>query len=301
MNNTEFESYIKAGNIAKEVREFSKYLVKPGTKLIKIALAIDDKIYELGGEPAFPVNLSMDEIAAHYTPELNDETVANGILKIDLGVSVNGFIADTSFSVDLTVDERYKKMNELNTKILDEVKKIIRPKMKIFEVGEKVQEILEKYNGMNGTTFSAIKSLSGHELGENVIHAGLTISNYRNKNETELDEIAFAIEPFLTTGAGDVYEGKPGGIYALNSNLQARDSESRKILNFIKENYKTRPFCLRWLEKNGFYKIKFMISNLVKQGILHQYPLLIEKTKSPVSQFEHTFVIHNGKAICTTD
>lgn len=292
--------YIRAGKIAGEVCNYIRNFVRPGMKLIDIALETDKKIEELGGEPAFPVNLSLNEIAAHYTPEIGDEAVAQGILKIDLGVCIGGYIADTAFSVDLTEDKKFEKMMKLNKKILEEVEKIIKPGFEVYQVGEKVFEVLEEFNLKEGTDFSIIKSLSGHELGKDTIHAGLTFSNYRNENKTKINEMAFAIEPFVTPGVGDIYEGKGGGIYVLQSDRPVRDKESRELLNFIKEKYKTRPFCLRWLEKEGFTKIKFIISNMVKLSILHQYPLLIEKSKSPVSQFEHTFIVNKDKAICTT-
>lgn len=294
------KDYIRAGKIARKVCEHIENFIKPKMKLIDIALEIDGKIEELGGESAFPVNLSLNEIAAHYTPEIGDETIARGILKVDLGVCINGYIADTAFSVDLTEDKKFEKMIRLNKKILEEVEKVIRPDFEVREVGEKVFAVLEDFNAREGTDFSVIKSLSGHELERDTIHAGLTFSNYRNENATKIKEMAFAIEPFVTSGVGDIYEGKEGGIYVLQSDRPVRDKESRELLNFIKEKYKTRPFCLRWLEKKGFAKIKFPISNLVKLGILHQYPLLIEKSKSPVSQFEHTFLINEGKVICTT-
>jgi methionyl aminopeptidase len=300
MKKEEVGDYIKAGKIAKEVSEYAKNLIKPGIKLINIALEIDKKIEELGGEPAFPVNLSLNEVSAHYTPEIGDETIAKGILKVDLGVCIGGYIADTAFSVDLTENKEFEKMMELNKKILKEIEDVIKSGFKIYEVGDKVWETLEKFNKENNTNFSIIKSLSGHELGENQVHAGLTISNYRNKNMTEIHNMAFAIEPFVTTGVGDIYEGKSGGIYVLQADRQVRDRDSRKILDFIKEKYKTRPFCLRWLEKEGFTRIKFTISNMVKLGILHQYPLLIEKSKAPVSQFEHTFLISEEKVWCIT-
>jgi len=299
MEVNELESYVKAGEIAKEVKEFAKGLVKPGTKLIDIAEAIDDKITELGGEPAFPVNLSLNEIAAHFTPAKGDEIVAEGILKVDLGVAVDGYIADTAFSVDLTEDGRFKEMIELNGKILAEVTEIIKPDMEVCDVGEKAQDVLEKWNEENDSSFAIIKSLSGHALDKDKIHAGLTISNYRNENRTKL-EGAFAIEPFVTTGVGDIYEGNPGGIYVLQSDKPVRYKDAREILKFIKEKYKTRPFCLRWLEKEGFSKLKLILSMLVKQGILHEYPLLIEKSKAPVSQFENTFVISEDKVQITT-
>ena len=324
MEKSEIESYVKAGDIAKEVKNFVRGMIKPGIKLIDIAEAVDAKIFELGGEPAFPVNLSLNEVAAHYTPAPEDEKIAEGILKIDIGVAVNGYIADTALSVDLTEDlaargipskegtdvpsssGKFKEMMELNEKILEDVTKKVRVGMEVYEIGDCVQDSLEIWNRDRGSGFSVIKSLSGHSLGENSIHDGLTISNHRNENKTVLDNIAFAIEPFVTTGVGDIYEGQPGGIYVLQSDAPVRDRDAREVLKFIKEKFMTRPFCLRWLvgemgEQLSEGKLKFILSMLIKQGILYEYPMLIEKSKGPVSQFENTFVIANGEVICTTE
>ena len=112
MEKLEIESYIKAGKIAKEIKKFTREITKPGVKLIDIAEAIDAKIFELGAEPAFPVNLSLNEIAAHYTPTPGDETIAEGILKIDIGVVVDGYIADTALSIDLTEDGKFKEVGK---------------------------------------------------------------------------------------------------------------------------------------------------------------------------------------------
>ena len=301
MKKNEIESYVKAGEIAREVKSFARDLINPEMKLIEIAEAIDAKIEELGGEPAFPVNLSLNEIAAHYTPAKGDETIAEGILKVDLGVAIDGYIADTAFTIDLTSDNKYKDMIELNKKILEEVTSVVKPGVEVRDVGEKSQDVLEEWNKTNDSRFAIIKSLSGHALDKDRIHAGLTISNYRNDNHAELDDMAFAIEPFVTTGVGDIYEGNPGGIYVLQSDEPVRDRDAREVLKFIKENYKTRPFCMRWLEGQGFNKLKFVMLTLVKQGVLHEYPLLIEKSKAPVSQVENTFVVADNEVKRTTE
>ena len=299
MEKQELKSYIEAGKIAKEVKKFAKEIIKPDMKLIDIAEAIDAKIDELGGEPAFPVNLSLNEIAAHYTPTKDDETIAEGILKIDIGVCVDGFIADTAFSIDLTEEGKFKEMIGLNEKILSEITEIIKSGVEVCEIGDVAQEVLEKWNEDNGSGFVMIKSLSGHSLDKDNIHAGLTISNYRNNNRTML-EGAFAIEPFVTRGVGDIYESSAGGIYVLQSDEPVRDRDAREVLKFIKEKYKTRPFCLRWLEKEGFNRLKFILATLVKKGILHEYPMLIEKSKAPVSQVENTFIVAEEDVLCTT-
>ncbi|MBU3924148.1 MAG: type II methionyl aminopeptidase [Nanoarchaeota archaeon] len=315
----EIEKYLKAGEIAVQVKEFARGLIKPGMKLIDIAEAVDGKILELGGEFAFPLNLSLNEIAAHFTPGPDCEIVAEGILKVDIGVSVDGFIADTAFSVDLTEDGKYKGMIELNEKILSSVKERIlgnrqlgigNSKLEVKDVGDVVQDVLEKWNKEKGGRFSVIKSLSGHELGRDKIHAGLTISNHRNENETALLGRAVAIEPFVTTGAGDVREGEVGGIYVLKRDGQVRDRDGRVVLKYIKETFATRPFCLRFLAKAignkkleidlSLLKLRFILKGMVKQGILYEYPMLIEKSRGVVSQAEDTFLVTGDGVVCTT-
>jgi methionyl aminopeptidase len=295
------EKYLKAGEIAKEVKTFMKDLVKKDMPLIDIAEGIEGKIRELGAEPAFPVNTSIDEIAAHYTPLPGDEKVANGLLKIDVGICVDGFIADFAVSFDFSDGESHKKMFELNKGLLETAKKVVHPGMKVSEVGNSLGEFLDKFNAENDTKYSVVENLCGHTLGENKIHDGITIPNSQNNSNVELEEKAFAVEPFVTDGEGRVHEGEGGGIYAFSEEGMVRDRDVREILVFIKDNYKTRPFCARWLEKEGFKKIKFALSSLSRQGVLHHYPLLIGKSKMPISQFEDSFLLNEDKAICYSD
>ncbi|MAG39667.1 type II methionyl aminopeptidase [Candidatus Pacearchaeota archaeon] len=300
METNETESYLKAGEIAKEVKTFMKELVKKGMLLIDIAEGIEGKIRELGAEPAFPVNTSIDEIAAHYTPLPGDEKVASGLLKIDVGICVDGFIADFAVSFDFSDDESHGKMFALNKGLLETAKKVVHPDMKVSEIGNSLGEFLEKFNIENDTRYSVVENLCGHTLGENKIHGGITIPNSKNDSNVELEEKAFAVEPFVTEGEGNVREGEGGGIYALSGEGAARDRDVREILTFIKESYKTRPFCARWLEKEGFKKIKFALSSLTRQGVLRHYPLLIGKSNMPISQFEDSFLIDEDRVLCFT-
>jgi len=294
------ESYLKAGRIAVAVKKYAREIIKPGVKLYEIACKIDEKIIELGGELGFPVNLSVNEIAAHYTPRPGDEDVARSLLKFDVGITVDGYFADTAISFDLSEDGRYKDMIEMNEAVQKKVMETVHNGMEVREVGDAVGEVLDKWNKEKGTKYSVIQELSGHELGQNIIHAGISISNYRNENSTVLDETAFAVEPFITTGSGHIYSGAGGGIYSLKGNGPIRDRDAREVVEYIKENFKTRPFCMRWLERAGFKKLRFIFSTLTKQGIFHEYPSLIETTKAPVSQIEHTYVLSDSKVYITT-
>jgi methionyl aminopeptidase len=288
MKQEEFESYCKAGKIANKIREEMKNFIKQGMKLIEIAEEIDKKIEEANAKPAFPVNLSLNEIAAHYTPSKEDGNIAEGLLTIDFGVEINGYIADLAFSIDLTEDKKYKEMIELNHKILDETIKKLDTNSSVCDIGNNITELLKN------SKYNIISNLTGHSLEKYTIHGEISIPNIPNQDQTKLNNKAIAIEPFLTTGTGEVIEGKPSEIFMLINKKNVRDPESRKIISFIEENYKTKPFCKRWLDKEGF-RTNFSLKLLVKEGILYNFPVLVEKSKKPVSQAEETIVFKDNK------
>lgn len=285
MQNEEINDYKQAGEIARKVKEYARSIIKKDMLLLEIAEKIEGKIKELGAKPAFPVNLSINEIAAHYTPSFDDKTLACGLLKVDFGVHVNGKIADVAFSLDLENNEENKKLILASEKALANAIEIVKKEKEVWKIGKTIQEAITAFN------FSPIRNLSGHELGDFRIHAGLTIPNTNNGNETILEEGAYAIEPFATIGIGSVYEGGKSGIYSLQERKAVRNMEARKLLAFIEQEYKTLPFCSRWLVKKFETKILFSLSLLEKEGILHHYPQLIEKGKGKVSQAENTILI----------
>ena len=279
------EKILLAGKIASQVKEWIKPQIKKGVLLLEIAEKIENKIIELGGVPAFPTNLSIDNIAAHYTPSYNDETLASGLLKIDFGVCVDGWTSDNAFSLDLENSEENKKLIEASEKALENVIKIIRENISTREIGEKVQETIESFG------FSPVINLSGHEMKRYELHAGLTIPNINNGNEEILEKGLYAIEPFATNGSGRVHDGKDSGIYIVINEKNVRSSEARKIFNFIIEEYKTLPFCSRWLVKKFGTKALFALRQLEVNGNLHQFAQLVETSGSKVSQAEHTILI----------
>jgi len=284
----------KAGEIAQKVKAYAKEIIKKDVKLLDIADKIDAKILELGGKTAFPVNLSINDIAAHYTPTYNDDSTAKGLLKVDIGVHINGAIADTAFSLDLENSEENQKLIKASQNALNSALKIVKHGAKLNEIGKTIQTEIE------GLGFSPIRNLCGHSLGEYLVHGGLTIPNYDNGNDAELDSGAYAIEPFATTGTGIVYEGKPSGIYQLLERKAVRDSLARQIMDFIEEEYKTLPFAQRWIIKKFSTRALISLSLMEKAGIIKQYSQLVEKSHEPVSQAENTILITDSNEVTVT-
>jgi len=223
--------------------------------LLEIAEKIENKIIELGGKMAFPTNLSINNIAAHYTPSYDDKSLAHGLLKIDLGVHIDGWIADTAFSMDLEDSEENKKLIQASKKALENAIKIAKENVSVGKIGQVVQETIESYG------FSSVINLSGHQIEQYELHAGLTIPNIDNKQKDKLEKGLYAIEPFATTRNGKVHDGKPSGIYVLINEKNIRSSIAREVLKFISKEYKTIPFCSRWLVKKFGTKALFGLNN----------------------------------------
>jgi methionyl aminopeptidase len=284
------DDWIKAGKIAGESLKYGKSLAKPGIKLLELADKIEAKIIELGGKPAFPVNLSLNHLAAHYAPPINDETILGeeDLLKIDVGAHVNGYVGDTALTVGSETELIKASEDALNAAL-----KICEPGTKLMELGRAIQDAI------TGHGFSPIKNLSGHGITKFKLHSGVSIPNYDNGNETGLVEgQVIAIEPFATSGVGKVMEGKPSGIYRLSNPKPTRNPTARQLMSFMQKEYNGLPFARRWILRK-FPNASLALAIMEREGILHQYNQLPEESKALVSQAEHTIII-GDKSVITT-
>ncbi len=291
------KKYRKAGEIAKRVREEAVSKVKPGMKLIDLANYIENRIRELGGEPAFPANLSINHVAAHYTPVADDEQVLsdNDVLKIDLGVHVDGYIADTAATV--TFNPVYEPLLEASREALEKALEVIRPGVRVNEVGRIIEEAIKSYG------YKPIKNLTGHSMDQYIIHSGYTIPNYYDwLVRWKFEEGAYAVEPFATNGAGMVKEGNLATIFSLRKVRGRFTGIEKRIVDEIWRSRRTLPFCERWLTSytGSVEGVRNVLKSLIRKRILHVYPILIERAGGVVSQFEHTVLITGKDVIVTT-
>lgn len=294
MNQKEISLLKEVGTIEKKVKEYACSIIKPNMHLLEIAEKIEAKIISLGAQPAFPVNLSKNEIAAHATPQLQDEEKASGLLKVDIGVQKEGYIADSAFSIDLENNEENKKLIETAEEALKKAVEITQWGTPIRIIGAVIESTIKEKG------FHPISNLSGHAIDQYNLHAGITIPNFDNAQEKQLTEGVYAIEPFVTTGLGAVKDSKPSGIFRKTKSGNVRDQTAREVLKFIDNNYHTLPFCTRWIQKKFRSKAILALKRLEEAGIIHQYPMLIETGKGKVAQAEHTVIITEKEKIITT-
>jgi methionyl aminopeptidase len=284
------EKYRKAGVILKEVRENAIPRVKKGARLLDVADAIEAEIAEKGGRPAFPVNISINSEAAHDTPGIGDERAfGDDMVKVDIGVHVDGYIADTAVTVDLSGNPDLVKASQ---KALEEAIKLVRPGVNTSELGRVIEETIE------GFELKPIYNLTGHGLERYVQHAEPSIPNKRIGQGTVLEEgQVIAIEPFATNGIGIVVEGSLMEIFSLLKMKPVRMPHEREALKAIQE-YNGLPFARRWL--GGIKYIDKTLTSFMRQGIIHGYPVLVEHQRGLVSQAEHTMMVTGDGCELTT-
>ena len=292
------DKYLRAGKIASRIRKYAMKIVKPGVKIYDICENIEKKIIEEGGLPAFPCNISVNEIAAHYTAYINDPSTIpdKSLVKVDIGVHVDGYIADTAAT--LAFDPKYDELNIAVETALERALEVIRPGIRISKIGEIIESTIKAYG------YKPIKNLSGHSIERYNLHSGTSIPNVKDLfslSRIEANKV-YAIEPFGTTGVGYVVEGKGVYIYSLRREGKVKGNLARRIIENVKKKYNGLPFAERWL-KNMVHsrdELVVVLKRLVKSKILNHYPVLVEASANPVSQFEHTVLVLGKEIVVTT-
>jgi methionyl aminopeptidase len=294
----DLQKYKHAGKIAREVREEIKTKVKEGMPIIDVCKKVEQLTRKSGGKPAFPCNVSVNEIAAHYTSPPNDKHIIpeRSIVKVDIGVHVDGYIADTATSI--CFDPEYADMVNTAKEALEKAVELLRPGLSISRFGSAIQKVI-KTRG-----FKPVSNLTGHLIRRYVIHAGKSLPNVFNLSASRVKEgEVYGVEPFVTViGAdGRVENLREAYIFRYAKHKSLKDPYAKKILAYIRKNFMTLPFTERWLSKfasSSSYKTAF--SELLSSRAVVGYPVFVESSRKLVAQAEHTIlVVKNGCVVLT--
>ncbi|MEF8871754.1 MAG: type II methionyl aminopeptidase [Haloarculaceae archaeon] len=290
LTSEQYEKHREAGEILAEVRDEAAEMVEVGVSHLEVAEWAEDRIRELGGKPAFPVNISIDEEAAHATPSIDDDsTFGEDMVNLDIGVHVDGWLADTAITVDLSGNEDLKAAS---AEALDAALDTVEAGVQTGEIGAAIEEVIEGYG------YNPVVNLTGHGLGHWEQH---TTPNIPNRAVSQGVELAagdvVAIEPFATDGGGKVSEGSEEEIFALEREASIRNRQARQALDQITEEFRTLPFATRWLDTS---RAEMALRRLKRNDIVHGYPVLKEDDGCLVSQKEHTVIVTEDGCEVTT-
>jgi len=288
------EAHREAGRIAAEVRTRARKFVEINRRLIDICEKVEEWTRELGGAPAFPCNLSINEVAAHYTSPIDDKKIVPGksVVKVDIGVHIDGYIADTAVTVCLNPE--YDRLAKAAEEGLQAAIEVLRAGIRANEVGAVIERKIKEWG------FKPIWNLTGHMISRYNVHAGETIPNVSslmNRQKLAAGDV-YAIEPFTTlpTAAGEIVNGEEGHIYLFLRKRPLRSNPAREMLDFISSSYRTLPFADRWVFRRfPGEEDRAIFRQLLSSKCIQSYPVLVEKSRGPVAQAEHTVLVkENG-------
>ena len=302
------DSYIQAGKIVSKIRNDASEMIKEGCLILDLVEYVESETLKQGAGIAFPCNVSLNEIAAHYTSPANDQTVihAGDLVKLDLGAEVDGCIADSAVTIIAggNIDERFtqdeinlhEEIVEASAAGLDAAIATVRAGVELGKIGAAVQEAISEYK------LNPIFNLTGHSLEQYNLHAGLSVPNYDNHDPYKLEEgQAIAIEPFATNGVGYVNDAPGHYIFSYIANKPFRMKSTQKVLNHIKNNNRYLPFSGRWItDKFGERRGNTALKQLSEAMAIYPYAPLREKKDCFVSQKEHTVIVEKEGCTVTT-
>ena len=290
------EKYKLAGKIAREARDYGAGLIREGASLLEAVNTIEALIISRGARPAFPVNIAINEVAAHFTPrhdEVELKFARGDVVKLDVGVHVDGYIGDTATTIEIGTTA-CSDMKKAVDEALRAAIELLRPGVDLSLVGQAIETTI------NARGYKPIENLTGHSLERNVLHAGISVPNVKEKGAGTVREgDVLAVEPFATNGMGRVDGKKNSSIYRFVRHRFARTSGSRSLLRDIEANFPNLPFSERWCvryEKNTVEALEM----LARSGAVSFYPTLREVDDGMVTQAEHTVIIGRDGCEVTT-
>lgn len=289
------EKYVKAGSIASRVRNAAKELMKENAMALDVAEFVESETEKLGAKPAFPVNIAINDVAAHYTPHSLDELKfkRGDVVKLDIGIHVDGYIADTAVTVEVSTNSQ-QDLIAASSSALGMVLESLRPGIMLKDIGALVERTIQSRG------FLPINNLSGHTLERYNLHAGMSIPNVMDGSVEELRTgMAVAIEPFASTGAGRVVGKKNGNIFRQVRTRDILDKDLDELTKKIQEEFRGLPFSERWVARHCENSEK-SLKKLMRFGAIAPYPILKDARGGLVSQAEHTVLLTDDKIIITT-
>ena len=281
------ECFRKAGRIASECREWAKLNIQPGVTIRHVLETVEEKIRERGAEPGFPAQSSRNSIAAHYCSGIDDEQryEEGDCVKVDIGVHVDGYIADTAATVDLSRDKRWTVLIEASRSALAAAIATVGDGVPVGELGGAIERTILKAG------YQPVRNLTGHGLGRWKVHTPPQIPNYAERGGGTLKQgMVFAIEPFASTGKGYIREAGKAEVFMLVRPPRNAKGLDKDVLKSI-ERWRGLPIARRYFREFDPALVDDTLAKLARQGSLVRYPPLVEDEGTMVAQYEHSLYL----------
>ena len=285
---------LEAGRVSKEAKERGMELVADGALLLDVAEEIEGLMRKRGLRPAFPTCISIDNVAAHYSPT-HDDTLRfrrGNVVKLDLGAQRDGWVADTAVTVEVGT-RNWSRLIQASELALQTAIEAVRPGVETRLLGEGIRRAIES----NG--YKPIRNLTGHTIERYVLHAGKSVPNIPHGHDVLEEGEVVAIEPFSSSGAGEVDGTRTGNIYRVLRTKPQKEGALTEFLGQLDAEFKGLPFAERWAYGLN-PKAPALLNQLLRTRAVMTYPALLDVGAGIVAQTEHTMIVTASGAEVTT-
>ena len=240
------EKWKEAGKLAHDALHFGKKLIEEGKSMLDITEKIENYVYDNGGKLAFPTNLAINNVGAHWTPstKTTEKFQKGDLVKLDVGVHIDGYIGDNALTVEVGT-EKYGKLIDTSREALNAAIEVAGPGINVGMIGYAVQTTIENRG------YKPIANLTGHGIKRYNLHSGISVPNVKENGGAILKPgDIIAIEPFVTDGAGRVGGKRNSNIYHVRQVRNIRDEKAAEMIDEIQ--HKLQISCFK---KHGFLSI----------------------------------------------
>lgn len=294
MDTTTREALFRAGAVSREARERAVESVKEGGLLLDVAEEVEGLMARKGLKPAFPTCISIDQVAAHYSPTHDDSLRfrRGNVVKLDLGAQLDGWIADTAITVEVGT-RNWTGLIRGSELALQTAIEAVHAGVPTRTLGEGIQRAIESHG------YRPVRNLTGHTIERYLLHAGKSVPNIAHGHDVlEAGEVV-AIEPFASSGAGQVDGRRTGNIYRVLRVKSLKQAALNDFLQVLSREFRTLPFAERWAHRLDS-DAPALLNALVRSGTVMTYPALLDLDGGIVSQTEHTMIVGPTGAEVTT-
>lgn len=304
----------RAAEAHRRVRYRVQSMLRPGVTLLEIAKCVEESTRVLlHGERnngiGFPVGLSMNSCAAHYTVNPGEEDVVlkeDDVLKIDFGTHSDGRIMDSAFTVAFR--DSFEPLLMAAKEGTETGIRALGVDVRVCDIGRDVNEVITSYEvEIDGKTWPIrpVSDLHGHSISQFKIHGGISIPAVDNRDTTRVRADSFyAVETFATTGRGLIEDRHPCSHFMLETGRTRKlyNKDLIKVYEFARDLFGTLPFSPRHLDHYNLLSggVLKSVNLLTMMKLFAPYPPLNDIDGSRVAQFEHTlYLSESGKEVLT--
>lgn len=339
---TNLEDFRKAALIHKIARKKALMMLYSGAKLADLVDAVEDIIIKMCKQDkktyfskgslndncagiAFPVGVNINNVVAHDSKTVSVNGIIDDrkffvgdVVKIDIGVHINGRIIDSAFTHIVTEEPGihdelnvYNSVLEASRDSMFTAIKMAGPDQKLLEISESIDEIIKSYEvDLSGDSIAIkpVKGIGGHNIKRYQIHGGKLIlcepdPELQGDDKMEEGEI-YAIETYASTGYGTITQNSEMNACTHFMETSKEDVEKNKAITKKDKKFfgktdlynwlstrKGLPFSSSWLDQKTIPKLDKAFKLGIPSGQLIAYPPLFDENNSVVAQFEHTLYV----------